>query len=58
MAILFCKITITNGQTLFTYGNKAVSKQEFLRAFNKNPTPDAERKKALADYLNLYTNYN
>lgn len=46
-----------NSQTLFTYGKKAVSKQEFEKAFNKNPTPDVERSKALAEYLNLYVNY-
>ena len=57
LVLLFCKVAITNAQTLFTYGSKAVSKKEFLRAFNKNPTPDTERKKGLADYLNLYSNY-
>jgi peptidyl-prolyl cis-trans isomerase SurA len=48
---------VVNGQTLFTYGKKAVSKQEFEKAFNKNPTPDVERNKALSEYLNLYINY-
>ncbi len=46
-----------NSQTLFTYGKKAVSKQEFEKAFNKNPTPDVERSKALTEYLDLYINY-
>ena len=55
--VLLLKVAISTGQTLFTYGNKAVSKQAFLAAFNKNPTPDAERKKALDEYLNLYINY-
>ena len=54
---LCCKVAVINGQILFTYGTKAVSKQEFLNAFNKNPTPEIERRKALADYLNLYSNY-
>lgn len=44
-------------QTVFTYGNKPVSKEEFLRAFNKNPNPVADRKKALKEYLDLYINY-
>jgi peptidyl-prolyl cis-trans isomerase SurA len=57
LVVLFGKVVISNGQTLFMYGKKAVHKQEFLRAFNKNPTPDAERKKALDEYLNLYINY-
>ncbi|HEX8331385.1 MAG TPA: peptidylprolyl isomerase, partial [Segetibacter sp.] len=44
-------------QTLFTYGSKPVSKEEFLRAFNKNPNPVANRKQALKEYLDLYINY-
>ncbi len=45
------------GQTLFTYGNKSVSKQDFLTAFNKNPPTKEERRKALDEYLGLYINY-
>lgn len=48
---------VANSQTLFTYGKNTVSKQEFEKAFNKNPTPDVERSKALSEYLNLYINY-
>lgn len=48
---------VANSQTLFTYGKNAVSKQEFEKAFNKNPTPDVERSKALTEYLDLYINY-
>jgi len=44
-------------QTLFTYGNKQVSKQEFLAAFNKNPNPNVERSKAIEEYKNLYINF-
>jgi peptidyl-prolyl cis-trans isomerase SurA len=44
-------------QTVFTYGNHAVSKDEFIRAFNKNPSTNTDRKKALQEYLNLYTNF-
>ena len=44
-------------QTLFSYGDKSVSKQEFLAAFNKNPNPNIERKKALEEYRNLYINF-
>jgi len=43
-------------QTLFTYGNKPVSKQEFLTSFNKNP-PKTNRQEALKEYFNLYINY-
>lgn len=52
-------IFITSGfaQTLFTYGNNAVSKDEFLRVYKKNSlskTPDYSEA-ALKDYLNLYS---
>ncbi|MBC7721505.1 MAG: peptidylprolyl isomerase [Pedobacter sp.] len=57
IVLMLCKVSIGNAQTLFTYGGKPVSKQEFLAAFNKNPTPENERKNALIDYLNLYSNY-
>lgn len=46
------------GQTLFTYGKKSVSKNEFLKAYYKNPNADEQNnKKALKEYLNLYINY-
>lgn len=41
-------------QTLFTYGNKPVSKEEFLKAYNKNNTSGQQSEKALRDYLDLY----
>ena len=45
-------------QTLFTYGKKQVTKAEFLKAYNKNPSPnETDRKKALKEYLDLYVNY-
>jgi len=43
-------------QNLFSYGAKQVSKQEFLRAFGKNP-PTTSRRQALEEYLPLYINY-
>ncbi len=49
--------TAANAQTLFTYGNKVVTKQEFLAAFNKNPSQTADRKQALQEYRNLYINF-
>jgi peptidyl-prolyl cis-trans isomerase SurA len=47
----------TQAQTLFTYGNKKVSKQEFTRAYDKNPSTAASRKEGLKEYLNLFINY-
>lgn len=47
--------TFSFGQTLFTYGNHAVSKEEFLRAYNKNKNVENNNDQAKRDYLNLYT---
>ena len=44
-------------QTLFTYGTNAVTKDEFLRAYNKNKTPAASREQALKEYLDLYIKF-
>jgi peptidyl-prolyl cis-trans isomerase SurA len=44
-------------QTLFTYGKNSVSKDEFLRAFNKNNTGNNNTEKAFREYLDLYTRF-
>ncbi|HMG82815.1 MAG TPA: peptidylprolyl isomerase [Ferruginibacter sp.] len=44
-------------QTLFTYGKDAVSKNEFIRAYNKNKTPVADKERSLRDYLVLYSDF-
>ncbi len=44
-------------QTLFTYGGTVVDKEEFLRAYNKNKTPVADKEKSLREYLDLYTKF-
>jgi peptidyl-prolyl cis-trans isomerase SurA len=59
--ILF-SIAVLNGlwaaaQPLFTYGTKTVSKEEFLRQFNRNLNPAEDRSKAIQEYLPLYINY-
>ena len=49
---------ISYSQTLFTYGTKTVSKDEFLKAFNKNPdTADGSRTDKIKQYLDLYVNF-
>jgi len=49
---------ISHSQTLFTYGTKTVSKDEFLKAFNKNPdTTDGLRAEKIKQYLDLYVNF-
>ncbi len=57
--LLVISFTITNSfsQTLFTYGNNAVSKEEFLRAYNKNKTTVTDKEKAYREYLDLYSKF-
>ncbi|MDQ2751801.1 MAG: peptidylprolyl isomerase, partial [Bacteroidota bacterium] len=55
---LFFIVTQIHSQTLFTYGNKTVSKNEFLKAFEKNPSIDTTSHEAsLKNYLDLYIKY-
>lgn len=50
----FCAI---HAQTLFTYGSRSVSREEFLKAFNKN-NADAKPSPAIyREYLELYTRF-
>ncbi|MDQ6762672.1 MAG: peptidylprolyl isomerase, partial [Bacteroidota bacterium] len=44
-------------QSLFTYGNHSVDKDEFLRAYNKNKTTTENKEQALKDYLDLYIKF-
>jgi peptidyl-prolyl cis-trans isomerase SurA len=44
-------------QTLFSYGINTVSKDEFLRAYNKNKTPITDKEKSLREYLDLYSKF-
>jgi len=53
----FLFLSITYCQTLFTYGNHSVTKDEFLRAYNKNKTAATGKEKAMKDYLDLYTKF-
>jgi peptidyl-prolyl cis-trans isomerase SurA len=50
-------IYAAQAQTLFTYGGKPVSKQEFLRVYQKNSTNKQAdfSEPALREYLNLYS---
>ncbi len=49
--------TVLCSQTLFTYGNNAVNKEEFLRAYNKNKTSVDDKEKSLREYLTLYSKF-
>ena len=57
VVVLIAVVNIANSQILFTYGKNSVSKEEFLKAFNKNPSLEKDRKKALREYLDLYINF-
>ncbi len=58
--LVFILVSVINSlfaQTIFTYGKDAVSKDEFINAFNRNPNNATDRKKALKEYLDLYINF-
>ncbi len=58
LALLACAVQQqVLAQTLFSFGNQQVSKQAFLKAFNKNPVQGVNRKQALNEYLQLYIHY-
>lgn len=59
LLLLVISFTISSGfsQALFTYGTNAVSKEEFLRAYNKNKTPVTDKEKAYREYLDLYAKF-
>lgn len=57
MIIACCMATHSFSQTLFNYGNHAVSASEFLRAYNKNNTqPVTNKAKSIKEYLDLFIN--
>jgi peptidyl-prolyl cis-trans isomerase SurA len=55
-AFSFCCSALFS-QTLFTYGNTAVDKEEFLRAYNKNKNLADDKEKAIREYLELYSKF-
>lgn len=59
--VLFFLILISavalQAQPLFTYGTHRVSKEEFLKAFQKNNTDAKPDKKAYDEYLELYIRF-
>jgi len=58
LAALFLLVACNvSSQTLFSYGKSNVSKEEFLRAYNKNNTNSNNTEKAYRDYLELYTRF-
>ncbi|HMK02544.1 MAG TPA: peptidylprolyl isomerase, partial [Ferruginibacter sp.] len=57
LLVFVCSISTGFSQALFSYGNTAVDKQEFLRAYNKNKIPVTDKEKALREYLDLYIKF-
>ncbi len=49
--------SVTFSQALFTYASQVVSKDEFLKAFNKNNTSVTNKNTALREYLDLYIKF-
>ncbi|MBO9199499.1 MULTISPECIES: peptidylprolyl isomerase [Niastella] len=46
-----------NAQVLFTYGGKSVTKNEFLKAYNKNNSDTRPTDQTYRDYLELYIRF-
>ena len=60
LSFLFAFVCTTGtlfSQTLFTYGNTAVDKAEFLKAYNKNKTAVTDKEASLKEYLDLYIKF-
>lgn len=57
VALALLCATQSKAQTLFTYGKHAVSKDEFIKAYNKNNTDTSGAKISYADYLELYSRF-
>ena len=55
--VITCVSSSIFSQVLFTYGNDRVTKDEFLRAYNKNKTVVTDKGKALREYLDLYIRF-
>ena len=55
--LLIFMTAAANAQVLFTYGGKAVTKNEFLKAYNKNNSDTKPTDKAYQDYLELYIRF-
>ena len=55
LALLFA--TSAFSQTVMTYGNNKVSKDEFWRAYSKNKSENLKDEKAIMDYADLYSKF-
>ncbi|HEY4335537.1 MAG TPA: peptidylprolyl isomerase [Puia sp.] len=55
--LFLCFVSGVSAQTLFTVDHYPVSKEEFLKAYNKNNTGQKPTTAAYRDYLELYIRY-
>ena len=56
IALGFCNAGVY-AQTLVHYGNSSISKEDFLKAYNKNKTATDDKEKSMREYVELYTNF-
>ncbi len=57
VCIMATTYSVNAQQVLFTYGTKSATKDEFLKAFNKNPDTTGSREQKIQEYLDMYTNF-
>ena len=57
LALLLLLANGLSAQTLFTYGKNKVSKEEFIKAYNKNNVDTSGAKISYTEYLDLYTKF-
>ncbi|HMF72280.1 MAG TPA: peptidylprolyl isomerase, partial [Flavitalea sp.] len=55
--VAFGSVTTVYAQALFTYGTSVVSKDEFLKAYNKNNAGQPTTLQSYRDYLDLYMKF-
>ncbi len=56
IAFGFCSAT-GYAQTFIQYGNHTITKEDFLKAYNKNKTTVEDKEKSIREYVDLYTNF-
>ncbi|MFZ1527920.1 MAG: peptidylprolyl isomerase [Ferruginibacter sp.] len=60
MYVLLAMLTATanlNAQTIISYGKNTVSRDEFLKAYNKNKPTVTNKEQSIRDYITLYSNF-
>lgn len=57
LLLLFTFNNTVQAQTLFTYGSKSVSKNEFLRAYGKNNAGEKPTEQSYKEYLELFSKF-